>query len=250
MSHETDTGASDVNLLWTGGWDSTFQLLRLLLLDRRAVTPFYLIDVKRRSTGMELKTMQRIKDRLLDEQPHVHDLLRPTRYHAVADLAPDSRIADAYGAVRAEKFIGKQYEWLPRFCEQYGVEEIQLCIHRDDRAAGVLERMVVEAEDGFRVDRAAAAPNESLLFGRFTFPVFDVTKVRMAEIADERGWNDLMHMTWFCHTPQGTAPCGSCNPCKYTIEEGLGWRIPLRNRPGRRGTLVARARNKLRRLLE
>ena len=40
----------NVNILWTGGWDSTFQLLSLLLLHGRKVTPYYLIDAERLST--------------------------------------------------------------------------------------------------------------------------------------------------------------------------------------------------------
>ena len=51
----------NVALLWTGGWDSTFQLLQLLIIHRRRVTPFYLLDEERRSTGVEIRTIKRIK---------------------------------------------------------------------------------------------------------------------------------------------------------------------------------------------
>ena len=53
-----------VNLLWTGGWDSTFRLLQLLLLHRVAVAPHYLEDPTRASTQIELETMARIADQL------------------------------------------------------------------------------------------------------------------------------------------------------------------------------------------
>ena len=31
-------------LLWTGGWDSTFRLLSLLLREQREVQPYYILD--------------------------------------------------------------------------------------------------------------------------------------------------------------------------------------------------------------
>ena len=69
------------------------------------------------------------------------------------------------------------------------------------------------------------------IFGAFSFPLFETTKLDMARVAGQRGWDAIMHMTWFCHRPgRDQQPCGHCNPCLYTIEEGLGWRIPLAHR--------------------
>ncbi len=88
------------NLLWTGGWDSTFQLLQLLLVQRRQVTSFYLIDAERPSTGVELQTMKRIKERILKNYPHTRELLQPTRFFAAADVAPDVEITAAFQEAR------------------------------------------------------------------------------------------------------------------------------------------------------
>src|SRR5690606_13578695 len=33
-----------VNLLWTGGWDSTFRLLSLVVQQHRCVQPYYVLD--------------------------------------------------------------------------------------------------------------------------------------------------------------------------------------------------------------
>ena len=46
-----------VNLLWTGGWDSTFRLCQLILVKRKNVQPYYIIDNKRKSLQKELITM-------------------------------------------------------------------------------------------------------------------------------------------------------------------------------------------------
>src|SRR3982750_1912474 len=99
------------NLLWTGGWDSTFQLLRLLLLHRRRVVPFYLVDPTRPSTPVELATMQRIRDRLAAHDPQAIGLLAPLRCFEVTELAPDAEIEAAFAASVHEAYMGSQYAW-------------------------------------------------------------------------------------------------------------------------------------------
>ena len=91
QASRADTDVAVVNLLWTGGWDSTFRLLQLLLLHRVPVVAYYIEDPTRPSTGIELETMARIVDRLHDAYPHTRDLLLPIRKAAVPDAAADGR---------------------------------------------------------------------------------------------------------------------------------------------------------------
>src|SRR5688572_23020383 len=111
------TDSNTVKILWTGGWDSTFQLLQLLVDQKVSVTPFYLIDEERRSTGVEILTMGRIKSHLHNHFPDARKLLNATQYFAVEDIAPNPHITEAFKRFRAKSFIGSQYEWLARFCE-------------------------------------------------------------------------------------------------------------------------------------
>ena len=46
--------------------------------------------------------------------------------------------------------------------------------------------------------------------------------------AKENGFYDIMLETWFCYNPINGKPCGICNPCKYTIEEGMGFRVGVK----------------------
>jgi len=227
MADVTNEG---VQLLWTGGWDSTFQLLNLLLREGAVVTPWYVIDAERRSTGVELDTMRRLRGELARQFPEARTRLRPQRFRAVEDIAPDPSIADDWQRVAGEYRIGGQYDWLARLCHQEGLEALQLSIHRDDRArAAVL---------GARAGRDPASQAAARLFAPFSFPLLETTKLAMAEEAGRAGWQPLMEKTWFCHAPTaGGRPCGRCNPCRYAAEEGLGYRIPWWNRglawPGR-----------------
>lgn len=224
----------NTKIFWTGGWDSTFQLLRLLLVDKIQVTPFYLIDEDRKSTGVEIQTMNQIKKYLIAEYPHTRGLLLPTQYFGVSDIVHDTKIDDAFEAIKKERHLGIQYNWLARFCKQQSISDIHLCIHRDDVGHAVIQEFVEivnkEHRSTFRINPDFHTTHEYTLFRYYHFPMFDISKVQMAAISTEKGWNDVMGMTWFCHHPRnginGIRPCGTCNPCVYTIEEGLGWRIP------------------------
>jgi hypothetical protein len=228
--------AEGVNLLWSGGWDSTFQLLRLVLVHRCRVTPFYLIDADRRSTGVELWTMKRIKERLFREHPRTQELLQPTRFFSVEDIAPDAEITAAFQAISSKQHLGGQFEWFARFCKQHSIDSMQLTV---ERVVGSppwdLRGMVAERQDGSQtvdcVDQRFSSTDEYVLFHYFALPVYRLTKRDMKSAVDENGWNGIMAMTWFCHNPRyGMKPCGKCHPCTLAIEEGFGWRLPTSSR--------------------
>jgi hypothetical protein len=228
----------NINLLWTGGWDSTFQLLQLLLVHRCRVTPFYLIEEERHSTGIEILTMKRIKDRIFKEYPHTQELLQPFRYFSVSDISPDTEITEAYRSILNVKYIGIQYDWLARFCKENLITDIQLCIERHQHYSQTRfnpTEIVSESNNGLqtaiRIDPKFKMMSEYVLFQYFSFPIIKLTKIQMFDIAKKQGWENIMDMTWFCHTPtRRMKPCGVCIPCLLAIQDGLGWRVPLGSR--------------------
>jgi hypothetical protein len=222
------------SLLWTAGWDSTFRLLVALLVRRRPVQPYYLIDPDRPSTPDELHAMQRITQAVADRYPRGAALLRSPVIAKVTDLHPDPEITERFRRLRSRSHLGGQYDWLARFAKQQGLSDLELAIHRDDRAHAFLGPYVVRDECGgdpcYRLRDDPADP-DLRLFERFRFPVFDMTKRAMQRAAREAGFDQVMELTWFCHVPTADGrPCGKCNPCRYTIEEGLGRRVPLHGR--------------------
>ena len=228
--------ASDppIRLLWTAGWDSTFRLLDALLVHGKSVQPYYLIDPGRPSTRHELRAMEQIAAAVTERYPQARGRMLPAAVSSVADLRPDAEITARFERLRARSHLGGQYDWLARFATQHGLADLELAIHRDDRAAEFLQAHVVR-EDGsgdpyYRL-RDDPPDTDLRIFERFRFPVFDKTKRDMQRAARERGFAALMELTWFCHIPaaDGT-PCGRCNPCRYTMDEGLARRIPLKTR--------------------
>ena len=238
-----------IRLLWTAGWDSTFRLLDALLVRGKSVQPYYLVDPGRPSTPNELRAMEQIAVVLRERHPQAAQRLGRPAVSNLQDLRPDPEITARFERLRARSHLGGQYDWLARFAVQQGLTDLELAIHRDDRAAEFLQAHVVREEGGgdpyYRL-RDDPADDDLRIFERFRFPVFDNTKRDMERAARERGVAELMDLTWFCHrpTPDGR-PCGRCNPCRYTIEEGLARRIPLRTRL-RNHTMVQRIKRPLR----
>ena len=225
---------ASIRLLWTAGWDSTFRLLEALLVRRKAVQPYYLIDSGRPSTPNELRAMEQIAAAISTAFPQSAGRLRPPTIVEVADLRPDPDITWRFERLRLRSHLGGQYDWLARFAAQHGLTDLELAIHRDDHAAEFLQRHVVSEDGGgdpfFRL-RDEPPDDDLQIFRHFRFPVFDKTKRDMAGAARGHGFADVMELTWFCHIPAPDGqPCGRCNPCRYTIDEGLARRIPLRTR--------------------
>lgn len=220
-----------VSVLWTGGWDSTFQVLRLLLKYRLPVIAYYLEDDTRASTATELLTIERIAEALHRDHPHTQLLLRPLRRFRVAEIAPRPALQQALRQIRQHLYIGDQYLWLPAFCEQHGLDNIELSVHVDDKVQALLSSKVMDIEQAgryrsYRVNPAYIGTAEYALFRHFSFPLFGIDKRAMEAEAAAEGWSSYMEMTWFCHRPRQGLPCGSCAPCVYAIEEGLARRVP------------------------
>jgi hypothetical protein len=231
------------HLLWTGGWDSTYRLLDLVLAQRRAVQPYYVVDRGRRSHATELATMDRIRDAAAALQPAAGELILPTRVFAAEEIQPDPDITARFGRLRAAAPLGTQYDWLSRLAKQLDLRRLELSIHRDDKAHEHLAGHVAKDADGYVL--APDPANEDLeIFRRFGFPIFDLAKVDMRSAAAANGFLDLMHLTWFCFRPDRHGrPCGRCAPCRFTIDEGMAYRIPWQGRW--QGRLITAVRRRL-----
>jgi hypothetical protein len=190
---------SPVNLLWTGGWDSTFRLLQLLLLED--------------STGKEIDAMLSIRTELLNRYPETRYTLLNINFVDIVSIEPDSEITRTYLEMKKNMRINFQYEVLARFCKQIGVNDMELSI----------EAPVKKYEPDY-LDKSC------VLFSYFSFPLIEVTKQEMLEVAENNGWSDIMNMTWFCRRPVNGNPCGFCGPCHDVIEAGLGERLPVKAR--------------------
>ena len=239
MENQNIEPKNNTNLLWTGGWDSTFQLLRLLIKYKSPVSPYYLIDAQRPSTGKEILTMEKIKEYLFTEYPHTKNLLDPIQYINLEDIPLDENITIAYNSFLKYAHIGIQYEWLAKLCKFLGIDNMQLSIEKphvvDRKLAKKLDEMLVKInynnQEVFIINKKCKGQELHTIFKYFHFPIREISKKQMVGIADKQGWRSIMNLTWFCHNPTCNGkPCGKCKPCQQVMTHDMEWRIPYDRR--------------------
>ena len=219
-----------INILWTGGWDSTYRIL-CLMNKEVSIQPYYLKD-NRKSEDYELKAIEKITKEIRN-----HSLKKCTLLDLitldVSEIAEDKEITNAYKNILKNDYFGSQYDWLARFANT--IKNIELAIHQDDKAFLIIKKygntkvIYDEIYGKYEIlDKSKSSDDLIKVFGNYCFPVLDSSKMEMKRWAESTQLIDIMNMTWFCYHPKNEKPCGTCNPCIYTIEEGLEYRFSKR----------------------
>jgi len=224
-----------VHLLWTGGWDSTFRLLYLLIKQKRVVQPHYIIDADRRGAGEELLVRNKIVEKIFALFPETKSRLCPSIFFDNTELPEMPDVTASFRRLRQRVPIGSQYEWMAKYCIMQNIHDVETCIHTGGTANKLLDSMVMvtdaDNDHFYSLDNRYKNTDEYKVFGHYRFPVYDAHKVDMEKVARENGWIDMMKLTWFCLRPMANhTPCGRCHPCGMVMREGMTWRLPLRSR--------------------
>jgi hypothetical protein len=230
-----DLQIKPVKLFWTGGWDSTFRMLQLVVEHGKLVQPYYIIDPNRLSLRHEIKAMSDIEQAIYHRYPQTRGLILPTISAEVADIAYDAELELAYQEYLTIKKIDTQFYWMSSFCLQHGITDMEICTEtkanpRPGQSGSYFLEVVGDGPEHRIADNYK--DGVEYRFNKFyRYPIYGMTKMDMKVYADKAGWSDLMSMTWFCHYPvKGRYPCGTCLPCELVLREGLGWRIPWQRR--------------------
>ena len=104
-------------VLWRGGWDSTFLVLKLIHDDEvKTIQPIYVAGDGRGSELKEIQTMNDLLPRLRAiNSTEIKDLMIIKK----GDIPENYKITEAYDHIRCIVKIGTQYEWLARLSAQY-----------------------------------------------------------------------------------------------------------------------------------
>jgi len=224
------------NILWTCGWDSTYRLLELLLVEKVRTQPVYIIDRDRKSLQMELKTIDILTQKIQEKYPETQNLMVPTLFVEKDSIAHDPEINKAYQHIKSIRSFGSQYEWLSAYCKQQGFQNMELCIEKNSEPNSITEFLykyqLTDTTDlaNFSDEDLQIKKSVNVLFDCFSLPIINVLKPEMEEKSKQNDWLDIMYLTWFCHKPKNGKPCGKCNPCRLTIMKGMQHRIPFTNR--------------------
>ena len=210
-----------IQLLWTGGFDSTFRLLQLLIENRYYIRPIYVIDDNRRSTLQEIKTIKKLLELIKEMYPAQYDNLLPIEIL----LKPGQKLCEQsiyftyFTEFQKLGRIGHQYLWLPIIADLNSLTELELSTEKLDSAtvedtwAEIVYPLLHGTGHERRVATYSTNDEKFKLFAHFRFPISDITKDDMYMIAENLGFQDILNHTWHCHYPIFNRPCGLCRPC-------------------------------------
>ena len=221
-----------VNLLWTGGLDSTFRLCELLLLKKQIVQPYYIIDPNRHSLRYEIKAHKKIKRLLIQTDPSVKKNMLPTYYFIAPDEKYSTDIEDGFNEINKITRFGIQFKWLANFCEQHKLYNLELGAEKSGSPRYIffkrnLKRINYGSFRTYVIDQYGSDKGAYEIFKYFQFPIIDKTKLDMFSIGANFKFQHILEASWFCHNPVHGKPCGRCNPCKDVVKYGLKYRLPV-----------------------
>lgn len=214
-----------IDLLWTGGWDSTFRLLQLARVGAE-IQPHYIRNQDRSSLKKELQAMKEIRRKVIEKFPEA--CVREIEMFDHSEIIICEEFTQAHHRLSLRESLGTQYVYIASYCKQKNIKNIELSIEQ-----GIPSRPAVlpclENTETDQNERRVIAKNSDkdllCLFGQFSFPVLSLTKLDMLDDAKKNGLLEILNMTWFCHQPVFGKPCGTCVPCSATIKDGLQYRF-------------------------
>ncbi|MFQ6878806.1 MAG: hypothetical protein ACLRS1_03340 [Oscillospiraceae bacterium] len=219
-----------VNILWTGGWDSTYRMVELSK-ENVTVQAIYCCDFGRHSIEKEKETIEEIRKALI-EKPETKATFLPICYIDIENIPANSNITKAYHNICEKVKLGSQYEWLARLTQIYPNLEIGI-----EKPAGEYSGCVdaintfgrlKSNDNGFEIDREYSSDDCISLFGGFCFPIINMTELDMVRNIREWGYEDIMKKIWFCHSPVNGKSCGVCRPCQQKMECGMAFLVDKR----------------------
>ncbi|MCR5679852.1 MAG: hypothetical protein K6G08_06560 [Prevotella sp.] len=222
-----------VNVLWTGGLDSTYLVVKLLYMGM-TVQPYYIIDEGRKSLKKELNAIRKISQHLQDHNVIKGQLLTTIIIYEKSINAYKD-ITDSWKRLNKKYSLGRQYDWLARFSRQQR-KKLMVGVMMENRGKVIhtlegkeMQKIKVSGIDVFTITNEISDMNHDafIMYENLLFPCLLVGKKKTEEWEElhQLGFGDIAEMTWFCHHPILGLTCGHCNPCQDALNEGMAFRV-------------------------
>ena len=212
-----------VEMLYTGGLDSTYRLIQLSMMDGVEVQPYYVLG-ERKSRFMERDRVLKICEMLTNRETTKAKILEPIIVDKKT-IVYDEELVNAYIEFYKYMKLGLQYTFLGSFAKDH--PGLELSIEKDPNEEHAFAKKNIklvpkETEIGTTwVVAEDTDKNAYTIFKNFTFPIATTTKKEEIDNMIAWGYEDIMKLTWFCHNPKRGKPCGYCAPCTQYMEAGL-----------------------------
>ena len=237
---------------WTGGYDSTFYVIKSLL-EGKIVQSIYIDDrvnhggyhtnpliiqrngnndkYPRKSTEIELERMDWLRDKIYDKIPNSKELLLDTMIidEPIEEDKEISRIVEKYNEWIPNTVYKNKYgedSWLSvmtdlvlRFQKQFGLKMDFPIEHIDGDWYEIMDCAIENGK--FDSSKLPKEYEDLGIFNVFSYPSRHLTREEMLNILKENGLDELLYYTWTCWDPKDGKPCNECKVCKERIIECL-----------------------------
>lgn len=211
-----------VQLLWTSGWDSTFRLCELVLVEGRAVQPLYMYVPDRAGREIELEVQGRLWQQLRERAPDPGLLRYPIIHQqrwAAGHPVPSAELRECFARVQARHpHLTGQFLRLAHLGDLLDWWAVELSLARGEGHPGFNEAAFVDHHARPEALELADT-DEGWLLRRFAFPTLHRSRANMRDVAAIHGFDDLLRQSWYCQAPVGRRVCGRCRPCVIHREQ-------------------------------
>lgn len=205
-----------VNLLFTGGLDSTYRLCRLAREKDVVVQPIYIVFPNRPETEREILAQEKVLSYVSSRPGTVAEILPVDRVRR-DDIPKDKRILDLELPL-AEYGLGWQFLYIALYAKWN--PGLELCQEEVWETFPKTVRFV--EKDGHTVmDAGGAGELFTILFKDLYFPILGVSRRQMADDLAAWGYDGIWELIWFCYGAIDGEPCGICDNCRKKITDGL-----------------------------
>ncbi len=214
-----------INILWTGGLDSTFRIVELSQCNC-TIQPYYMLIETRKSFHHELKSINKISRILRNDKRTRAKLLNPIIINE-KDIPRDVSIFDSW--LRLMNGNSWQYYIIAKYAHLHHLDmEMGLQFSPNGSVTSVIdETLLIPYLDSnynvMMIDKNRANQDILNVFGNFFFPksLYHKTKREEIDILQRDGYATIVKNVWFCFNPMWGYPCGHCFPCFSYEKEGV-----------------------------
>ena len=226
-----------MNVMFTGGFDSTYRMLELSFEDV-IIQPYYIYNKNRKSRNIEVETIVSLL-KMLRERETTKAEIKDVLISDLDEYMPISEdIIAGYNKVREQSVFGGQYPWLNQVGKtlkgiQISTETLDevnsetrliYTLHQRDRLK------YYENNPALCISQLTGKdiPNEYyVMFSNLYFPenILHMSKRDMLKKFKEWDALDIAEATWVCHYPVKGQACGWCLPCVSAVDKTGMWRV-------------------------
>ena len=224
MSKIKNKKQKKIEILWSGGWDSTFMLCKLAH-EYDIIQPYYII-FHRLGEEYEIEAIKKIFI-CFSNHKEISCVIKPVIFIPIEEIIVPNWLRSCWNKFKEKPYrVAEQYLFLAAFAMNH--KGIAIGQERYYETPGHMTRLLYEkghmkfTSDGVGYFNPKDCHKDIYaLFGNAIYPVSLFSELMMKEKAEEWNCMDIMNCSHFCYEPIYGKPCGMCGPCKIKLRQHM-----------------------------